>query len=163
MRGASEMCERPKKASRPKNTTMIGPKNDATRAVPLLCTTNSPTRITTAMGRTKGSNAGDAVFRPSTADSTEIAGVITASPANSAAPVTPSRKMIFEPRPSDLRASAISDSVPPSPLLSARIRKNTYLRVTTMNKAQISSETMPITSDSTTPSDFMCASAVFSA
>ncbi len=35
------------------------------------------------------------MFRPSTAESTEIAGVMIASPENSAAPATPSRKMIL--------------------------------------------------------------------
>ena len=92
-----------------------------------------------------------------------MAGVMMASPENSAAPATPSRKISLERRPSAFCASAISDSVPPSPLLSARIRKNTYLSVTTMNNAQISSETMPTTSDSTTPSFFMWSSADFSA
>ena len=36
--------------------------------------------MTTAAGTTYGSSAGDATSRPSTADSTEIAGVITPSP-----------------------------------------------------------------------------------
>ena len=42
-------------------------------------------------------------------------------------------------------ASAIRDSVPPSPLLSARIKNSTYFAVTVKNRAQTSSETVPIT------------------
>ena len=42
-------------------------------------------------------------------------------------------------------ASAISASVPPSPLLSARIRKTTYLIVTIRTSAQITSDTTPST------------------
>jgi len=37
-------------------------------------------RITTVSGTTNGSKAGVATFKPSTADNTESAGVITASP-----------------------------------------------------------------------------------
>ena len=59
---------------------MIGPNQAATAAVPRLCTLNSPTRIARLSGMTKGSKAGVASFSPSTADSTEIAGVMIASP-----------------------------------------------------------------------------------
>jgi hypothetical protein len=42
-------------------------------------------------------------------------------------------------------ASAMSASVPPSPLLSARMRKMTYFSVTTMNSDQRTSDRMPKT------------------
>ena len=61
-------------------TSVIGPNNAATLAVPRDCTANSASRITTASGTTYGSNAGVAIFRPSTAESTDSAGVMTASP-----------------------------------------------------------------------------------
>src|SRR5229473_2148023 len=69
---------------------MTGPKADATRAVPLLWTANSTTRMKIVSGTTKCSSAGVASLRPSTADSTEIAGVIMESPMNIEAPMTPS-------------------------------------------------------------------------
>ena len=71
-------------------------------------------------------------FRPSTADSTEIAGVMKESPRNIAAPIMPSTNTNVVRRPSARVASAVSDSVPPSPLLSARSRISTYLSVTTV-------------------------------
>ena len=48
-------------------------------------------------------------------------------------------------RPSAREASAISASVPPSPLLSARSRISTYLAVTTKSSAQMISDRMPNT------------------
>ena len=48
-------------------------------------------------------------------------------------------------RPSARGASAISASVPPSPLLSARSRMSTYLRVTMTISAQMISDRMPST------------------
>ena len=45
-------------------------------------------------------------------------------------------------------ASAIRASVPPSPLLSARIRKTTYLTVTMRISAQVTRETTPSTASS---------------
>ena len=59
---------------------MIGPKKEATRAVPRHCTANSATRMITVSGTTYGSNAGVATFNPSIAESTDSAGVIMASP-----------------------------------------------------------------------------------
>ncbi len=57
-----------------------GPKNAATLAVPRDCIKNRPQSTTIAIGTTAFSSAGATSFKPSTADSTEIAGVITASP-----------------------------------------------------------------------------------
>jgi hypothetical protein len=74
-------------------------------------------------------------LRPSTAERTEIAGVIMESPMNIDAPITPSASSGQLCRPNALWPSAISDSVPPSPLLSARSSSSTYFAVTTMNSA----------------------------
>ena len=49
-------------------------------AVPWLCTANRPIRITRLSGRTYGSKAGVTSLQPSTAESTEMAGVMMASP-----------------------------------------------------------------------------------
>ena len=59
---------------------MIGAKKVATRAVPRDCTANSATRITTVSGSTYGPNAAVATSRPSTAESTDSAGVISVEP-----------------------------------------------------------------------------------
>ena len=61
-------------------TAMIGPKAAPMRAVPSGCTANSPARMTTAHGSTYCSKLGAAMLRPSSAESTEIAGVIAPSP-----------------------------------------------------------------------------------
>ena len=62
------------------HTTMIGPKTAPTLLVPRLCTMNSPIRITTVIGTMYGSKTCVATLNPSTALSTEIAGVIMPSP-----------------------------------------------------------------------------------
>src|SRR3984957_11520343 len=126
-------------------TIMTGPKADATRAVPPLWTENNTTRIKTVSGTTKCSSAGAASLRPSTADSTEIAGVIMESPMNIDAPMTPSPSNGQLLRPSARCPSAISESVPPSPLLSARSNSSTYLAVTTINSAHRISDRTPST------------------
>ena len=51
----------------------------------------APTMITAVIGTMKSSKSGSMTLRPSTADSTEIAGVIMLSPKNSAAPNRPER------------------------------------------------------------------------
>jgi hypothetical protein len=84
-------------------------------------------------------------LRPSTADNTEIAGVIMESPMNIEAPTTPSASKTQLRRPSARCPSAISESVPPSPLLSARNSNSTYLAVTTMNSDHRISESTPST------------------
>ena len=48
--------------------------------VPRFCTEKSAMRITQVSGTTNGEKASVATSRPSTADSTEIAGVMTPSP-----------------------------------------------------------------------------------
>ena len=59
-------------------------------AVPRRCTANNPTRMTTDTGITHAENAEVATSNPSTADRTEIAGVINPSPYSNAVPKTPS-------------------------------------------------------------------------
>src|SRR3954451_13728926 len=99
----------------------------------------------TVSGTAEGSSAGAASLRPSTADSTEIAGVIMESPMNIEAPTTPSASKGQLLRPNARCPNAINDSVPPSPLLSARNSSRTYLAVTTMNSAQRISDSTPST------------------
>jgi hypothetical protein len=100
-----------------------------TAAVPLRCTRNSTTMIAAVMGTTASSSDGWTTLSPSTADSTEIAGVIMLSPKNSDAPKIPSaasttaarRPRFVRPR----RSRVISAMMPPSPSLSARIASST--------------------------------------
>ena len=68
-----------------------------------------------------------------------------------AAPQTPRKKTSVERLPMARWARAIRARVPPSPLLSARIRKKTYLTVTTRIRAQNTSETVPSTASSAVP------------
>ena len=72
--------ENPPSANRMNHRAVIGPNQAATLAVPWLCTAESPTRMARLSGSTKRSKAGVASVRPSTAERTEIAGVIIASP-----------------------------------------------------------------------------------
>ena len=78
---------------------------------------------------------------------------MTESPRNIAAPMTPSSSTNGVRRPSARVASAVSDSVPPSPLLSARSRISTYLRVTTTISAQTISDSTPSTMSRVTGPD----------
>ena len=81
--------------------------------------------IATVIGMTRPDTDGAATLTPSIADRTEIAGVIMLSPKNSEAPKIPSAaSTTFARRPpgrARLRIRAISDMIPPSPSLSARI------------------------------------------
>jgi len=60
--------------------SMIGPNNLPIRAVPRLWTANRTSRIAAAIGITCGLKKSVAALRPSSALSTEIAGVIMPSP-----------------------------------------------------------------------------------
>ena len=62
------------------HTSVIGPNHAATLPVPRLWTANSMTRMARLTGTTEVSSAGVTRFSPSTAESTEIAGVMMASP-----------------------------------------------------------------------------------
>ncbi len=59
---------------------MIGPKKPPTAPVPKRWTANSPVSTISVIGTTRSSRSGETTSRPSTADSTEIAGVIIPSP-----------------------------------------------------------------------------------
>ena len=61
-------------------TTIVGPNTAPMSPVPRRWTRNSPTSRTTAIGTMNGVKAVVATRRPSTAESTEIAGVMTPSP-----------------------------------------------------------------------------------
>ena len=117
----------------------------ATLAVPRLCAANRPIRIDDRERRHVVAEGGLASLSPSTAESTEIAGVITLSPRNIAAPMTPTMKTKAVRRPSARLASAVSESVPPSPLLSARSRISTYFSVTVTISAHKISDNTPST------------------
>ncbi len=79
-----------------------------------------------------------------------MAGVMMASPKKSAAPTMPSRGMMAKNLPRPRMARAISESVPPSPLLSALSSTKTYFRVTMSSRAQMMRERMPSTMGSVT-------------
>ena len=59
---------------------MTGPNTLPIDPVPRRCTANTPTRMTTASGMTQRSKPEVTTSVPSTADSTEMAGVIMPSP-----------------------------------------------------------------------------------
>ena len=59
---------------------ITGPKNIPTLAVPCFWIPNSPMMMTSVTGTMNGCSSGVMISRPSTADSTEIAGVIMPSP-----------------------------------------------------------------------------------
>ena len=81
------------------------------------------------IGTTRWSSDGSATLSPSTADRTEIAGVIMLSPRNSEAPKIPSAASTSLVRSPPAvgwpRIRVISAMMPPSPSLSARITSST--------------------------------------
>ncbi len=101
------------------------------------------------MGTMSSSSDGSTILSPSTADSTEIAGVMMLSPKNSAAPKIPSAaSACLTRRPEGLRSlliNVIRAMMPPSPSLSARITRRTYSTVTMRVTDQKTSETTPYT------------------
>ena len=127
---------------------MMGPNMPPTRSVPRLCIRNRPTRMPSVTGSTSAPKAGSSSSRPSTALNTEIAGVSMPSPKNSASPRTAAKVMmpfVVRDRPDARCANAASASTPPSPLLSARRMKTTYLIVTTTISDQKISDSDPNT------------------
>jgi hypothetical protein len=62
------------------HTSMIGPKTLPTAPVPRFWTMNSPVMMPIAMGTTQLSNDDETFSSPSTAERTEMAGVMTPSP-----------------------------------------------------------------------------------
>jgi hypothetical protein len=129
------------------HTIITGPNALPTTAEPNRCEANRITMMTTVMGTTQSCNDGSTIFTPSTAESTEIAGVIMLSPKKSAAPKIPRpARVSFVRRPPGTpprRIRVMSAMIPPSPSLSARITSSTYLTVTTMVTDQTMSDTNP--------------------
>lgn len=80
MPGSGMIFDKPTIASVANQIIMIGPNTLPTAPVPRRCTTNKPTRITTAIGTTQSVNEVDTSSRPSTALNTEMAGVMMPSP-----------------------------------------------------------------------------------
>ena len=74
------MLVTPSDASTAKYTSTIGPKSAPTRATPRDWIKNRAIRMATAIGRTSGRKLDWTTVSPSTAESTETAGVIIASP-----------------------------------------------------------------------------------
>ena len=70
-------------------TSITGPNSRAIRSVPPRCTQNSAKTMSSVSGTTKRWNEGWIRVSPSTADRTEIAGVIIESPKNSDTPTIP--------------------------------------------------------------------------
>ena len=104
--------------------------------------------ITAVIGTIMLSNDGSTTLSPSTADSTEIAGVIMLSPKNSDAPKIPnaaSTTAARRPPGEPLRISVINAMMPPSPSLSARRTRVTYVIVTTIITDQKINEMIPNT------------------
>ena len=138
--GAAPILIAPSTASVTNQVKVTGPKRLPTAAVPYFWIKNKATKITREIGIINLCKPGAAISIPSTADKTEIAGVITDSPSSMHAPSMPKimrKKYFLDLLSKERSAKAMSDKTPPSPLLSARITNNTYLKVTTMIKDQI--------------------------
>ncbi len=102
--------------------------------------------MTTDTGITHDSNAVVATSNPSTALSTEMAGVIRPSPYSRAVPNTPSAMMARLAPTGSPRVginSAVSARMPPSPWLSARITSARYLTEMMTTSAQNTTEATP--------------------
>ena len=78
--GSSAMWTRPTPPMVTNHSVITGPKNAATRAVPRDCTANNASRMITVSGTTYSRKCGAPTSKPSTAENTEMAGVMSASP-----------------------------------------------------------------------------------
>ena len=74
------MCEMPRIEIVANQTSVTGPKKRPMPPVPRFCTANRQNNTTSVSGITQSLKRGDTTSRPSMADSTEIAGVMTPSP-----------------------------------------------------------------------------------
>ena len=127
------------------HTRITGPNNEPIVPDPNRCSTNSPSRIATDSGTIRCASAGVATWTPWIEPRTEIAGVMTPSPKNSAAPKIPS---VTNSAPCATRlrcSSAVSAMIPPSPRLCARMMKPAYLIDTTTISAQKINDATPYT------------------
>ena len=121
----------PTTARKPNHTITMLPNTRPMLSVPRDCTENSSRMMIAAMiivrfvfSRNSGSNTG-MVFRPSTAEEIETAGVSTESARNAAPPSIPG----IASQPPYLRINEYRAKIPPSPLLSMRMAISTYLTV----------------------------------
>ena len=113
---------------------------------------------TAASGRTNSCKCGETISSPSSAESTETAGVMMPSPKNRQAPEMPTKARMTRSRSlaTPRWARAIRARMPPSPRLSARMTSMTYLTVTTRINDQKISERTPSTSHEVTPVGLKC-------
>jgi len=80
MFGAPMIPRRPSAPMTRNQSSITGPKMLPMNAVPFLCTRNRPIKMAMLIGTTRGASWGASSFKPSTALSTEMAGVMTPSP-----------------------------------------------------------------------------------
>jgi hypothetical protein len=78
--GFPAMCTTPSNASTANQISVIGPKNFPIPPVPRFCTKNSTNKMIRVSGITAFLKLGEITSKPSTADKTEMAGVMTPSP-----------------------------------------------------------------------------------
>ena len=115
-------------------------------AVPRRWISDRASSASNVTGSTSGASAGAAISSPSAAASTESAGATMPLPQNIAPPNMPTS---ITPRACPGRfwttcsARAVSATMPPSPRLSARVTKTTYLSETTTISAQKNSDRLP--------------------
>ena len=129
-------------------TAITGPNSLPTRSVPWRWNMKSAVRTTSVIGTTQVCRPGAATVRPSTAPSTEIAGVMTPSPKKIAVPKMPTKRSLRRSGGRSRTACEASASMairPPSPLLSARRMRTTYLTETMTVSVQKTSERTPKT------------------
>jgi len=145
--GMLNQFRNPRVAITPNQIAITGPNTFPMSAVPRCCEKKSKKRIVHVRGKTTGVATWVATPRPSTAERTVIAGVITPSPARNAAPRIPPPMANARVRGDILFASCninpMRAKIPPSPSLSARRKKITYLMLTTMIRDQKISDMTP--------------------
>ena len=91
MRASSKRCSAPSVAIVPNQTSITGPKRRETASVPERWTQNSTMTMKSVTGTTQSPKPGTTRSIPSTADMTDMAGVMIASPKNSDTPTMPMR------------------------------------------------------------------------
>ena len=123
------MPETPQAPIATNHTIITGPNSRPTAADPNRWVAKSTTMIAAVIGTTRCAREGCTTLTPSTAESTEIAGVIMLSPKNSDAPKIPSAASAIRvrrpPRTRPRLMSVISAMIPPSPSFDARITSST--------------------------------------
>ena len=146
MPGSIQIPRKPSSASAENQMINIGPKTRPIFAVPKRWIENRPINMPIVIGMTKGVKAAVTSSSPSSALSTEIAGVIAPSPYNKAAPNSPATTRIWRVRdfPDTLVCSSDTRAmIPPSPSLSARITTSKYLIEMTMISDHVIIERTP--------------------